>query len=93
MNPIPPLLHWLSRVLSPPRGRHRPRAAATLPSTGHAPVRWVPDLHPIRMDDPTDPRRYAMIREPFRRWEVRGGHASNGTPEPVRGGLLHQGVG
>ena len=93
MNPIPPLLRWLSLVFSPPSGRHRPGAAPSRPPRAHRPVRTVPGLQPIRMDDPTDPRRYAMVRTPFLWWETRGASAPSTSPARVHGALVGEGVG
>lgn len=53
----------------------------------------VPDLHPIRMDDPTDPRRYAMVRAPFLWWEARGERSLSTPPALVRGSLVGEGGG
>lgn len=69
MNPIFPLLSWLRRTFSSPPGRHRRRAVRSAPAAKHRPVRPVPDSCPIRMDDPSDPRRYSMPRQPFLVWE------------------------
>ncbi|MCY9784952.1 hypothetical protein KIK06_13765 [Nocardiopsis sp. EMB25] len=33
----------------------------------------LPAPQPIRMDDPTDPRRYTLPRPPFQQWEQEKG--------------------
>ena len=93
MNPIPPLPRWLSLVFSPPSGRHRQGAAPSRPPRAHRPVRKVPNLQPIRMDDPTDLRRYAMVRAPLLWWEARGSAVPARPPALVHGALVGEGVG
>lgn len=85
MNPVPLLLRWLSQVFSPPRGRHRQGGCPPHLSEEQQPLRVVPDYQPIRMDDPTEPRRYSMIRAPFLRWETRDDHESGRTPVLILG--------
>lgn len=91
MNPTQPLLRWLNRVFPPPRGRHRPGAVPARPKKEHRPARLVPDFSPIRMDDPSDPRRYAMVRAPFLWWEALGERALSAPPALGRGALVSEG--
>lgn len=71
MNLIFLLPHWLRRAFSPPQGRHCRRNGLSAPVTEHRSVRPAPDACAIRMDDPTDPRRYSLPRQPFLVWEAR----------------------
>lgn len=66
-------LAWTIGTTAQPRGRHRNRPAPCPAPPAPPASRPSPDLipapAPVRMDDPRDPRAYAMVRAPFATWE------------------------
>jgi hypothetical protein len=71
MHHISRALAWLERAVTSPRGRHHRCHPTRTPlvRTPRQKIDLLPAPDPIRMDDSADPRRYALPRPPFRRWE------------------------